>query len=90
MSVPRDWTATLADPAVVSDLFAAARDCMRQVCTDDPAECSCQANLMTPLEFVEWLESERLAGERDPVRFEAGHRPRQKTPHRMHLAAATG
>jgi hypothetical protein len=54
----RDWVHTFADPAILSDLFAAAQSCMSQVCSHDPAECDCRENLMTPLELAQWVERE--------------------------------
>jgi len=85
----RPWLATFADPVVLSDLFAAASDCMAQICADDPAECSCAGNLMTPLEFVQWLEVERHNAERaGRSQFERGHRPRSHRPNGLLLARA--
>jgi hypothetical protein len=74
----REWHCTLADPAILSDLAAAARDCQRQVCTHDPGDCDCSANMMTPAEFVDWITAEIATAAREPVRFEKGHRPRRR------------
>ena len=54
---PRPWLPRFSDPAALSDLYAAARDCMA-VCSCEPEDCDHAVNQMTPLEFVEWLEAE--------------------------------
>lgn len=85
----RDWLRTFADPAMLSDLRAAAADCMSQVCGHEPHECDCRANLMQPVEFCDWVELEVRNAEHDPVRFERGHRPRRrKRPDQLTLAIA--
>lgn len=85
----RPWLDTVTDPAMLSDLLAAASDCMAQICADDPAECSCAGNRMTPIEFVEWLERERHIADRDGrSQFEPGHRPRTHRPAGLLLARA--
>jgi hypothetical protein len=73
----RDWLDTFADPAVVSDLRAAARELMRQVCTHAPEDCDCELNRFTPAEFVDWLEGEVQQQRQRPMRFESGFRPRR-------------
>lgn len=74
----RDWISTFADEAVLSDLFAAARDCMAQVCAHKPEDCDCDLNRFTPVEFAEFVELQVRQEGRRPIRFEAGHRPRRK------------
>lgn len=51
------WLDVLATPDVLDALREAARDCMR---IDDcrPEECQHRWQLMTPLEFYDWLEQE--------------------------------
>jgi hypothetical protein len=86
----REWLATFADPAVLSDLFTAARECMGEVCQDDPAECSCDDNRMTALELAEWVELQvRIAEQRgEPIRFERGKRPYRSKAEQLTLAIA--
>lgn len=86
----REWIQRFADPAVLSDAFAAARELMGQVCNHKPDECDCELNRFTPVEFCEWIELEVQQGRRRPVRFEPGHRPRRKDdqPPEWHLAVA--
>lgn len=72
-------------------LLEAARDCMTDACqgthydddsnvTDDPAFCSCRANLMTPLELVEWMQLE--------VKNDAGRPTSIRGDHREHMSAS--
>lgn len=84
----RQWLATFADPAVLSDLFAAARDAMSQVCDHEPSECGCELNRATFLEWAEWVERELHAERQHPTRFERGHRPRRKPGEQLSLAIA--
>jgi hypothetical protein len=84
----RDWLATFANPAVLSDLFAAARDCMAQVCDHEAHECPCPENRMTMVEFAEWVELEVKMAEREPVRFEPAGRPRRKAADQLRLSLA--
>lgn len=84
----RDWLPTFADPATLSDLFAAARDCMAQVCDHQPHECPCPENRMTMVEFAEWVELEVKMAEREPVRFERGKRPRRMKADQLTLSIA--
>lgn len=86
----REWLSTFADPAVLSDARAAAESCMREICQHKPEECDCRANLMTPTEFVDWLEAEIHAAKREPVRFEKGHRPKARNGEGLTLAVAVG
>ena len=87
MTAPkRDWLATFSDEAVLSDLFAAARDAMRQVCDHDPAECGCDLNRATFQEWAEWVEIEVRKEGRKPVRIEPAGRPgRRKAADRRTL-----
>ena len=81
----RPWTDTFRDPAVLSDLLAAAADCMRQACTShELAECDCRTNLMTPAEFASWVEREVYIAQRSglPVRRVAGS-PGSRRPNRL-------
>lgn len=55
---PRAWLRTFADPAVLSDLLAAARSCMADVDDCDPDECDHPEQLVTPLELAQWIERE--------------------------------
>ena len=71
--LPRRWLKTFAERSVLLDAYRAARSCMAEV-DDDPDRavmCGHRAvDMMTPLEFVEWIEMEvRRAGR--------GHAPRQ-------------
>lgn len=84
------WIATFADPATLSDLRAAASSCMGELCDCEPEECEHREQLMTPIEFFQWVEREVHLARREPVRFERGHRPRQKAAGRVHLAVASG
>ena len=61
---------------------------MAQVCDHKPHECACSENMMTPVEFYEWLTAELATAERQPVRFEKGHRPRSMKPEQLNLAIA--
>jgi hypothetical protein len=74
----RDWITTFADPAVLSDLFAAARSCMAQVCDHEPTDCDCELNRATFQEFAEWVELEVQAAQREPTRIEPAGRPNRK------------
>lgn len=84
----RDWLRTFAEPAVLSDLFAAARDCMGQVCGHEPADCDCPENLMQPSEFAEWIQRETLMAQQGPTRFERGKRPYRRKADQLKLAIA--
>ena len=87
----RQWIATFADPAVLSDLFAAARDAMRQICDHAPEDCNCELNRATFQEWAEWVELEVERERGKPVRFEPGYRPRRKDDERpptLNLAIA--
>lgn len=53
-----NWLTTFADPAVLSDLFAAARECMGELDDCEPDLCPHPASRMTPLELAQWVESE--------------------------------
>lgn len=92
MTRTREWVRTFSDPAVMSDLFAAAHDAMRQICEHDPSECDCPLNRATFHEWAEWvqLEVERERGK--PVRIEPAGRPgRKEAAHIRRLSmAATG
>ena len=90
MTAPRcDWLATFADPATLSDLFAAARSCMAQICSHEPEDCDCALNRFTPVEFAEFVEIEVKQFGQWPVRFESGHRPRRmKDEKRLNLVMA--
>jgi hypothetical protein len=66
----RDWVPTFADPAVLSDLFKAARSCMRAADDCDPELCAHPINRMTPMDFAQWVEDEINAAKRAPVRLD--------------------
>jgi hypothetical protein len=84
----REWIRTFGDPAVLSDLRAAARACMATVCSHTPDRCDCVANRMTPDELVAWIEREVILSQQRPMRFERGHRPRTKKQEQLNLALA--
>lgn len=86
----REWARTLGDPAVLSDLRAAAADCMAMVCNHEPSECDCPENRMTMMEFVDWIELEAKREQGRPVRFEKGYRPYPKRDEREWNLAASG
>lgn len=87
MSKPRGWVTTFADPAVLSDLFAAARDAMRQVCHHDPSECDCPLNRATFHEWVEWLELEVQRERGQPLHLRpAGQPNRRRTDPRLDVS----
>lgn len=89
MTAPRrEWIRTFADPALLEDLRDAARDCMGQLCSHEPAECDCAENRMQPAEFVDWLERELYIHRARPTKFEKGHRPRRKLGEQLSLAIA--
>ena len=76
-NLSRDWLATFADPAVRSDLRAAARSCMDYVDEDpdEPEPCGHrQVDLMTPMEFVDWVEREVLLDRQRPTPMRSDHR----------------
>lgn len=85
----REFLATFT-PEVLSDLRAAARHLMAQICSHDPEDCGCELNRFTPAEFVDWLEMEVEREHGKPVRFELGHRPRRMKdePGPLNLAIA--
>lgn len=84
----RAWVRTFSDPAVLSDLRAAAHECMGQVCTHRPEHCDCSENRMTPDELVAWIEREVFIDKERPAKFEPGHRPRVKRQEQLNLALA--
>lgn len=84
----RLWIATFADPATLSDLRAAASSCMGELCDCEPEECEHREQLMTPIEFFQWVEREVHLAQRQPVRFEPGHRPFAKKVRTLNMAAA--
>ena len=67
----RDWRSTFTDPVVLSDLFAAARECHAEVDDCDPETCAHREPMMFPIELPQWIEghvqraeAERVARER--------------------------
>lgn len=66
----RDWMPTFADPAILSDLFKAARSCMRSADDCDPELCVHSVNRMTPMDFAQWVEDEIAAAKRAPIRLD--------------------
>lgn len=91
MTAPRrEWLQTFADPAILSDLFAAARDAMGQVCDHEPSECSCELNRATFQEWAEWvaIEAERSKGE--PLHLRPAGQPGRKREGDPRLNLAVG
>jgi len=98
MSAPRDWLATFDDPAVLADLFEAARSYTRDGCvhqhrhngtvTEDPDFCDCRENQIGPIEFAQWVEQE-LHHRRRRGRAEPAGRPGRRKPDLL-LAVASG
>ena len=57
----RAWLRTFADEGTLSDLRRAAEACMSEVEDDEDRPQACghrEVDLMTPVEFVDWLERE--------------------------------
>lgn len=67
MTAPRrEWMATFADRSNLADLLAAARSCMTDACDRcEPEDCAHRVNLMTPIEFAEWVEGEVRRSQRE-------------------------
>jgi hypothetical protein len=63
----RDWLATFADEATLSDLFAAAREYHAEVDNCDPVACAHPEPMMMPIDLPQWIESKvkQLERERD-------------------------
>lgn len=90
----------LRDPEAQSAIRDAASECMRSAChgdhrnnagrpTTDLAYCDCQANRMTPADFLDWIDHELLRHAERPARIEPAGRPnRQRSDPRMSLAIA--
>lgn len=78
MSLPRREFLGTFTPEVLSDLRAAARHLMAQICTHEPDDCDCELNRFTPAEFVDWLEAEVERERGKPVRIEPAGRPGRK------------
>lgn len=74
----RDWLSTFADPAVLSDLRAAARDAMRMVCNHEPEECDCPLNRATFAEWVDWVELEVARERGKPLYMRPAGQPNRK------------
>jgi hypothetical protein len=55
--------------------------------TSDPAYCHCRSNLMTPGEFLDWIEDERRFAQRSGKNEPAG-RPNGKSHPNLQLAVA--
>ena len=68
----RSWVRAFADdPLALWAVRAAADSCMREVCEEhEPADCSCQVQMMTPLELADWIEQEVSRERREPVRLD--------------------
>lgn len=92
MALPRRPFLESMTPEILSDLRAAARHLMRQICEHEPEDCECTLNMYTPMEFVDWLDDEAAKERGKPVRFESGYRPRRKDdePPQWNLARAAG
>lgn len=92
MTVPRhEWMATFNDRSNLADLLAAARSCMTDACDRcEPENCAHRANLMTPIEFAEWVEEQVHRAGRAPLRLD--HRENlEGGQHRRHgLELAVG
>jgi len=84
----REWMQTFADEAVMSDLYAAVRELMAQVCDHAPEDCNCPLNRVTPIEVAEWIEMEVRQNREGPIRFEPGNRPRRKESSTLNLAVS--
>lgn len=48
----------VGEPDILHALDTLARYCMRAVCADDPDACDHPVQLMTPLEWVGWIQTE--------------------------------
>jgi hypothetical protein len=59
-----DWVATFSDEDAMKALVAAARSCMADACDDAPEDCDHKVNLMTPLEFADWVERQVILASR--------------------------
>lgn len=85
MTAPRrDWIATFADKAVLSDLFAAMDACMAELCDCDPDTCPHPQNRMTPREAAQWVETTINTAARAPVRLD--HRENRKAGQQLRRA----
>lgn len=63
--------AFLDDPVALWAVRQAAEVCMRQVCDrHELGECDCAEQMMTPLEFVDWIELEVNRRRHEPVRLD--------------------
>ena len=86
MTDHRSWlTAFELDAAALSDLFAAARDCMAEGDDCDPELCPHPEQRMTPLEFAQWVELEVKKAARAPIRLDQREN-RQAGQYRRHGA----
>jgi hypothetical protein len=54
----RSWLRTFVDPDALRALLRAAKTCMAEADDCEPEDCPHRVNLMTPLEFAEWVERE--------------------------------
>lgn len=86
----RTWTTAFSSgAATAADVRRAAETCMRELCDDAPAECAHTEQLMTPLEFAEWLEREVVRLKSQPVRLDQREGRRAGQHRRYALNAAT-
>ena len=83
----RSWITTFADPALLSDLRAAARAYHAEVDDCDPERCAHPEPMMMPVDLPNWIERQVLLERQRPVRFEKGHRPKSRNHEPL---AATG
>jgi hypothetical protein len=64
----REWLCSLA--GCTDDILAAARACMRQLDDCEPDDCEHPEQMMTPLEFAQWLEREVHRVATAPIRLD--------------------
>ena len=91
MSLPRREFLDSMTPEILSDLRAAARHLMRQICTHEPEDCECTLNMYTPMEFVDWLDDESTRERGKPQHLRPAGQPNRKLEGelRLNLAAAS-
>jgi len=66
----RAWIESFSDPAVLSDLFAAAKSYMAEGDDCDPEHCPHPEQRMTPIEFAQWIEEQAAGVKRAPIRLD--------------------
>lgn len=66
----RAWKRTLADRSTLDAIADAARALMAQICDHAPEDCTCEANLMTPMEVADWIQREVLLQAGKPQRLD--------------------